>query len=130
MPGGGPRAAERHAAREQLGPGHHLQLPLRHPLPVPALPVPVMTQAVGVRCRLNVDIEAMQALGGCAGRRDGLVQFLEPLPRGLVRLSLQQDDHVYVAAGRAVVTGRERAVDIDADEIAAGGEAVREPAEH
>jgi len=117
-----PRPVQRHSGRGQLRLRQQFHVPLRH-----LVAVPVRAQEGRVGRVVRRGVQAMQPAGrvGLAGQRR--VQLAEVADRGLVRLTLQENQDVDVAAGGAEVAGDQRAVQVHADQPAARQQRVPEP---
>src|SRR5215469_3519400 len=117
----------------QLGLSDHLELPLRE-----SVTVPVVMQVVWIAEESGGHVQAVQllrrspAVAATAVIRP--VQLGEPImkpahsvQRGLVQLALRHRDNVNVTARRAEVSGHQRAVYIESDEVDCLGEFGCEP---
>jgi prevent-host-death family protein len=58
------------------------------------------------------------------------MQLPEPPDRGLIRLAIEQHHHIDVATGRTEVTGDQRPIDVDADQIPPPRKPIPETLEH
>jgi hypothetical protein len=66
---------------------------------------------------LRRDVQTMQLLRGPTQPGHFGMQFPKPPNRGLIRLAIQHHHHIDVATGRTEVTGDQRPIDVDADQI-------------
>jgi hypothetical protein len=66
---------------------------------------------------LRRDVQTMQLPRDPAKPGHVGMQLPQPPDRGLIRLAIQHHHHIDVAAGRTEVTGDQRPIDVDADQI-------------
>jgi hypothetical protein len=72
-------------------------------------------------------VQAVQPADGVSRTRQRRVQLAEFADRGLVRVTVQQDEDVDVAAGGAEVAGDQRAVQVHPGQAAARQQPVQQP---